>query len=197
MSSGRLEGKVAIITGAASGFGKGIAIKFIQEGCKVVIADLSEEAGAEAAKDLACEFRKTDITSTQDWRGLLETTLASYGKLDIVVNNAGATYTNKPTEDVTESEFDLVFNVNVKSIFLSTAVILPYFKAENRGGCFIQVASTAALRPRPRLTWYNASKAAVVNATKTLAVEYGPDQIRFNAVSPVVGSTGMSVLSLC
>lgn len=193
MGSGRLEGKVAIITGAASGFGKGIAIKFIQEGCKVVIADLSEEAGAEAAKDLACEFRKTDITSTQDWRGLLETTLASYGKLDIVVNNAGATYTNKPTEDVTESEFDLVFNVNVKSIFLSTAVILPYFKAENRGGCFIQVASTAALRPRPRLTWYNASKAAVVNATKTLAVEYGPDQIRFNAVSPVVGSTGMSV----
>lgn len=189
--TGRLNGKVAIITGAASGFGKGIAIKFVQEGCKVLIADISEEAGVAVAKELGCDFRKSDITKAQGWEELLKHALDAFGRLDIVVNNAGATYSNKPTEDVTESDFDLVFNVNVKSIYMSTNVLLPYFMKEGRGGCFIQVASTAATRPRPRLTWYNASKAAVVTATKTLAVEYGPQQIRFNAVSPVVGSTGM------
>ncbi|KAK7417061.1 hypothetical protein QQX98_004822 [Neonectria punicea] len=196
MTLGRLDGKVAIITGAASGFGKGIATKFVHEGCKVLIADLSEEAGTAAAKELSCSFKKADVTKKADWEALLSETLSVFGQLDIVVNNAGATYANKPTEDVTESEFDLVMNVNVKSIFMSTAVLLQYFLKESRAGCFIQVASTAAIRPRPRLTWYNASKGAVVNATKTLAVEYGPKQIRFNAVSPVVGSTGMTHLFL-
>ncbi|KAI5457185.1 3-oxoacyl-reductase [Mariannaea sp. PMI_226] len=196
MSPGRLDGKVAIVTGAASGFGKGIAIKFVQEGCKVVIADLSEEAGQAAAQELGCSFKRIDVTKSSDWEALLDETLKLFGHLDIVVNNAGATYANKPTEDVTEKEFDLVMNVNVKSIFLSTNVLIPYFLKQDRPGCFIQVASTAAIRPRPRLTWYNASKAAVVNATKTLAVEFGPQQIRFNAVSPVVGSTGMTHLFL-
>ncbi|KAK7431381.1 hypothetical protein QQZ08_002152 [Neonectria magnoliae] len=196
MTSGRLDGKVAIITGAASGFGKGIATKFVHEGCKVLIADLSEEAGMAAAKELGCSFKKADVTKKADWEALWSETLSVFGQLDIVVNNAGATYANKPTEDVTESEFDLVMNVNVKSIFMSTAVLLQYFLKESRAGCFIQVASTAAIRPRPRLTWYNASKSAVVNATKTLAVEYGPKQIRFNVVSPVVGSTGMTHLFL-
>ncbi|KAH6989390.1 oxidoreductase [Ilyonectria sp. MPI-CAGE-AT-0026] len=196
MASGRLDGKVAIITGAASGFGKGIAIKFVKEGCKVLIADLSEDAGQAAAQELGCSFKRGDVTKKADWEDLLSEALRLFGHLDIVVNNAGATYANKPTEDVTESEFDLVMNVNVKSIFMSTAVLLPYFLKEDRPGSFIQVASTAAIRPRPRLTWYNASKAAVVNATKTLAVEYGPKQIRFNAVSPVVGSTGMTHLFL-
>ena len=194
MAPGRLDGKVAVITGAASGFGKGIATKFVQEGCKVIIADLSEEAGNAAAKELSCSFKRADVTKTADWEGLLAEALKTYGHLDLVVNNAGATYANKATEDVTEKEFDLVMNVNVKSIYISTAVLLPYFLEQGRPGSFIQVASTAALRPRPRLTWYNASKAAVVTATKSLAVEYGPKQIRFNAVSPVVGSTGMSVV---
>lgn len=191
MSPGRLDGKVAIVTGGASGFGKGIASKFVQEGCKVMIGDLSEESGTAVAQELGCSFKKVDVTKRNEWEALLKNTTDKLGRLDIVVNNAGATYTNKPTEDVTEAEFDLVMNVNVKSIYLSTDVIVPYFLSQEKPACFIQVASTAAIRPRPRLTWYNASKAAVVNATKTLAVEYGPRQIRFNAVSPVVGSTGM------
>ena len=114
----------------------------------------------------------------------------SFGGVDIIVNNAGAIYSNKPTETVKDDEFDLCFNVNVKSIYLSSGVLLPYFVENNRSGVFIQIASTAGIRPRPGLTWYNASKAAVSNATKTMAVEYAPKKIRFNAVSPVVGSTG-------
>ncbi|PNY27004.1 4-formylbenzenesulfonate dehydrogenase TsaC1/TsaC2 [Tolypocladium capitatum] len=196
MSPGRLDGKVAIITGAASGFGRGIAAKFAQEGSKVIIADLSEKAGNAAANELGGKFVRADVTKTADWERLLIETLSTYGQLDIVVNNAGATYPNKPTEDVTEAEFDLVMNVNVRSIYASTAVLLPYFLKEKRPGCFIQVASTAGIRPRPRLTWYNASKGAVITATKSLAVEFGPKQIRFNAVSPVVGSTAMTHLFL-
>ncbi|KAI0118026.1 3-oxoacyl-reductase [Hypoxylon sp. NC0597] len=190
----RLEGKVAIVTGGASGFGRGIAAKFVDEGAKVIIADLSEEAGQAAAQELSCNFATADVTKREDWKRLLKTALDIYGQLDIVVNNAGATYTNKPTEEVTDKDFDLVMNVNVKSIYISTNVLLPYFLEQKRPGNFIQVASTAGVRPRPRLTWYNASKAAVINATKTMAVEYGPQQIRFNAVSPVVGSTGMTHL---
>ncbi|KAG8420214.1 hypothetical protein J3459_011313 [Metarhizium acridum] len=192
MAQGRLEGKVALVTGAASGFGRGIAEKFTEEGARVVVADLSEDAGKAAASELGGIFVKADVTKTSDWENLLSETLKAFGQLDIIVNNAGVTYPNKPTEDVTEKEFDLVFDVNVKSIYISVNVLLKkYFLKENRPGCFIQVASTAGIRPRPRLTWYNASKGAVITATKSLAVEYGPQQIRFNAVSPVVGSTGM------
>ncbi|KAI5859933.1 3-oxoacyl-reductase [Durotheca rogersii] len=190
----RLEGKVAIVTGGASGFGRGIAAKFAAEGARVIIADLSEEAGRAAAQELGCVFAAGDVTKRGDWETLLRTALDSFGQLDVVVNNAGATYANKPTEDVDERDFDLVMNVNVKSVYVSTSVLLPYFLEGKRPGAFIQVASTAGVRPRPRLTWYNASKAAVINATKTMAVEYGPHQIRFNAVSPVVGSTGMTHL---
>ncbi|KAI1385168.1 3-oxoacyl-reductase [Hypoxylon trugodes] len=190
----RLEGKVAIVTGGASGFGRGIAAKFVEEGAKVIIADLSQEAGQTVAQELKCDFSVADVTKREDWEKLLQIAVNNHGQLDIVVNNAGATYANKPTEEVTEKDFDLVMNVNVKSIYISTNVLLPYFLEKKRPGSFIQVASTAGIRPRPKLTWYNASKAAVINATKTMAVEYGPQQIRFNAVSPVVGSTGMTHL---
>ncbi|KAI0197020.1 3-oxoacyl-reductase [Astrocystis sublimbata] len=190
----RLQGKVAIVTGGASGFGKGIASKFIEEGCSVLIADLSDEAGQSVAKELGCAFTLGDVTRREDWERLLNEAVDKFGRLDIVVNNAGATYANKATEDVTEAEFDKVMNVNVKSVYLSTNVIVPYFVESKTPGSFIQVASTAGVRPRPRLTWYNASKAAVINATKTMAVEYGPQQVRFNSVSPVIGSTGMTHL---
>ncbi|KAK7885274.1 hypothetical protein LTR67_010452 [Exophiala xenobiotica] len=194
MAQGRLEGKVAIVTGAASGFGKGIAAKFAREGAKVIIADLSGKSAEAAAKELGCHFSIADVTKREHWQGLLKLALEQFGGLDIVVNNAGTTYKNKPTMEVTDQDFDLVMDVNVKSIYLSTSVLVPYFLDNKRPGVFIQIASTAGIRPRPGLTWYNASKAAVSNATKTMAVEYGPQKIRFNAVCPVVGSTGLTHL---
>ncbi|EPE09522.1 short-chain dehydrogenase reductase family [Ophiostoma piceae UAMH 11346] len=194
----RLQGKVAIVTGAASGFGKGIAAKFIGEGARVIIADLSADAGQAAAAELGdnCAFLQGDVTKAADWQALLQLATDKFGGLDIVINNAGATYANKPTMQVTEKEFDLVFNVNVRSVYQSTEVLVPYFLDNKRPGVFIQVASTAGLRPRGGLTWYNASKAAVINGTKSMAVEFGPNNIRFNCVSPVVGSTGMTHLFL-
>ncbi|KAL4780445.1 hypothetical protein BJX76DRAFT_338078 [Aspergillus varians] len=194
--AGRLEGKVAIVTGSGSGFGYGIAIKFVQEGAKVIVADISKENGERVAAELNSRFIYTDVTQRDSWQALLQATLDEHGKLDIVVNNAGSTYRNKPTTEVTDADFDLCMNVNVRSIFLSTSVIIPYFVQNNHPGSFIQISSTAAIRPRPGLTWYNASKAAISNATKTMAVEYGPKNIRFNCVCPVVGSTGMTHLFL-
>lgn len=191
--SGRLQGKVCIVTGAASGFGRGIATKFASEGAKVIIADLSVEAGEKAAQELGCDFMAVDVTKRTDWQAVLDKALSLHGQLDIVVNNAGATYSNRPTMEVADSDFDLCFNVNVKSVYLSASVLVPYFLEKGKPGCFVQVASTAGLRPRGGLTWYNASKAAVMNASKSMAVEYGPNQIRFNSVCPVVGSTGMYV----
>lgn len=191
--TGRLQGQTAIVTGAASGFGKGIASKFIAEGANVIIADLSEEQGQAVAKDLGpqCTFARADVTNVADWEAVLHTALTHFKGIDIVINNAGTSYANKATEEVTEKEFDMTISVNLKGIFHSVNVLVPYFLRENRPGCFIQIASTAGSRPRPRLTWYNASKAAVINASKTMAVEYAAKQIRFNTVSPVVGSTGM------
>lgn len=191
--SRRLEGKVAIVTGGASGFGRGIATRFVQEGAKVVVADLSADGGNAVVQELgsAAVFQKGDVTKREDWETLLKVA-TELGGLDIIINNAGATYANKPTETVTEKDFDLCFNVNVKSIWLSTNVILPYLLESGRQAVFINVASTAGVRPRPGLAWYNASKAAVINATKSLAVEYGPKQIRFNSIAPVFGGgTGL------
>jgi 3-oxoacyl-[acyl-carrier protein] reductase len=187
----RLENKVAIVTGGASGFGLGIVQKFVAEGAKILVLDISNESGQKLASKYpgSVEFLLADVTSQKDWQLALEKVLAVWGHLDIVVNNAGTTYRNKPTLDVTESEFDKVFNVNVKAIFLSFQVILPHILSQGSGGSFIQVSSTAALRPRPGLTWYNASKGAVSVASKTMAVEYGPQNVRFNCINPVVGDT--------
>jgi len=190
---GKLDNKVAIVTGGGGGFGKGIAEKFIAEGAKVIIADFSEEVGTKTAKELGCEFQSANVTKRADWEAVLKFADEKFGKVDIVVNNAGTTYRNKPTNTVTDEDFDLVMNVNVKSIYYSTNVIVPYMQDKKIPGVFIQIASTAGIRPRPGLVWYNASKACVINASKTMAVEYAADKIRFISVCPVVAfGTGLT-----
>nr|OQO29319.1 hypothetical protein B0A51_02895 [Rachicladosporium sp. CCFEE 5018]OQO29869.1 hypothetical protein B0A51_02321 [Rachicladosporium sp. CCFEE 5018] len=197
MSEGKLSGRVAIITGGGGGFGKGIAETFLKQGAKVIIGDFVEDVGQKTASELKCEFVRADVTKKADWEKILKFADEKFGKIDTVVNNAGTTYRNKPTNDVTDEDFDKVFSVNVKSIYYSANVIVPYLQKKGNGGSFVTIASTAGLRPRGGLTWYNASKAAVINATKSMAVEYASEKIRFNNVCPVVGlNTGLSDLFL-
>lgn len=187
-----LQGKVAIVTGGASGFGLSITEKFVKEGAKVIITDISEQNGTDTEAKFAkgsVKFVKANVVSREDWDKVLDVTIKTFGALHIVINNAGTTYRNKPTMEVTPEEFDLIFNVNVKGIYLSFAAIVPYFLKQGSGGTFIQISSTAALRPRPGLTWYNATKGAVSTASKSMAVEHGPDNIRFNCVCPVACDT--------
>jgi len=197
MSQGKLHNKVAIVTGGGGGFGKGIAAEFVKQGASVIIADFVEEVGQKTADELKCEFVRADVTKKEDWEKLVKFADEKFGKLDVVINNAGTTYRNKPTNEVTDEDFDKVFTVNVKSIYYSANVVVPYMQKKGNGGSFVSIASTAGIRPRPGLTWYNASKAAVINATKTMAVEFAKDKIRFNNVCPVVGlGTGLSDLFL-
>jgi len=177
---GRLRGKVAIVTGAGSGFGAGIAKRFVDEGCKVVVADIDETNGKRVAKELDSPFVQADVTRGLDWARLI----AAAGRLDIVVNNAGWTHRRKPYVEVTEAEFDKVYAVNVKSIYLSAIHALPAFRKLG-GGCIVNIASTAGLRPRPGLTVYNSSKGAVILMSKSMAAEFGPDKVRVNCVNPV------------
>ncbi|TKA78641.1 hypothetical protein B0A55_02665 [Friedmanniomyces simplex] len=195
--SGKLSGKVAIITGGAGGLGKGIVQKFKEEGADVVLADFVEEVGQKTANDLKAEFVKCDVTSKKDWEAVVKFADEKFGRIDCVVNNAGWTYANKvhtcSTLEVTDEEFDKVFAVNVKAIYYSANAVVPYMQKQGKGGSFVTIASTAGIRPRGGLTWYNATKAAVINATKSMAVEYAKDNIRFNNVCPVVAlGTGLT-----
>lgn len=194
----RLQNKVAVVTGAASGFGLGIAQTFAREGASVVLADICAAAGTHAAEAINAAGGKAlyvhcDVSKAADMEHLLVATLTAFGNCHIVVNNAGITHKNQPMLDVTEAEFDAVYAVNVKSIFLSAQQFVPHFRAQG-GGCFINVASTAGVRPRPGLTWYNGSKGAVIITSKSMAAELGSDQIRVNCVNPVIGETGMTHL---
>ncbi len=176
----RLKGKVAIVTGAGSGFGAGIAKRFVEEGAKVVVADVDAKNGDKVAKELGARFVQADVTSGADWARLI----AAESRLDIVVNNAGWTHRRKAYVEVTEAEFDKVYAINVKSIYLSAIHALPVFRKQG-GGCFVNIASTAGLRPRPGLTVYNSSKGAVIIMSKSMAAEFGPDKVRVNCVNPV------------
>ncbi len=176
----RLKSKVAIVTGAGSGFGAGIAKRFVEEGAKVFVVDIDEKNGRKIARDLNAPFVQADVTRGADWARLV----AAAANVNIVVNNAGWTHRRKPYVDVSEAEFDKVYAVNVKSIYLSAIHVLPAFRKQG-SGCFVNIASTAGLRPRPGLTVYNSSKGAVILMSKSMAAEFGPDKVRVNCVNPV------------
>lgn len=192
MSSQQLAGKVAIVTGAASGFGEGIASHYAEQGAKVVIADINLDGAQKVAAAIGGQALalRVDITSRADVDNMVAKTLEQFGRLDIIVNNAGTTHKNQPMLDVDEKTFDLVFDVNVKSIYLITLAVVPVMRKQG-GGVILNVGSTAGIRPRPGLTWYNASKGAVNLLSKSMAVELAPDKIRVNALCPVMGVTGL------
>ena len=188
----RLQNKVAIVTGAASGFGAEIARQYIAEGAKVAVADINETGARDIAAALGPNAIAVtcDVTMRADIDALVKATVDAFGALDIVVNNAGWTHKNQPLLDVDEATFDKVYAINVKSIFHMVHAVVPMMRKQ-RSGVILNIGSTAGIRPRPGLTWYNSSKGAVNLMSKSLAVELGPDNIRVNAICPVMGATGL------
>ena len=184
----RLKNKIAIITGSASGFGKGIAKKFSDEGAKLILVDINLKLLKKVSKSLTQDYFVADVSKEPDFKSLLKYTLKKYKTVDIIVNNAGITHKPKNMEAVTGKEFDKVFNVNAKSVYLSAKYFVPMMKKLRRG-VILNVASTAGLSPRPKLNWYNASKGWMITATKAMAIELAPFNVRVNAIAPVAGVT--------
>ena len=188
----RLQGKSALVTGGASGFGAEIALSYVREGASVVILDLN----GDGAQMIANEAGKNaiavagDVTKKADIEAAVTAAVDNFGKLDIVVNNAGWTFRNKPLLEVTEEEFDKVFAINVKSIYLMTNAAVPVMRRQ-KSGRIINIGSTAGVRPRPGLTWYNATKGAVNLLSKSMALDLAPDGIRVNCIAPVIGATAL------
>ncbi len=186
----RLQGKSIIVTGSGGGIGEGIARRLADEGASVIVNDINPAMGEKVAADIRAQggqaaFFAADVTSSAAVKALVDFAVQRNGKLDVMVNNAGWTHRNQPALDVSEDEFDKCYAVNVKSIYLSTIHAVPHLRA-NGGGSFINIASTAGVRPRPGLTWYNGSKGAVITTSKSLAAELGPDNIRVNCINPVM-----------
>ena len=188
----RLAGKVAIVTGAGGGFGEGIARRFAAEGAKVAVVDLRGDAAAAVAASIgpAAIALTADVGVEADVNRVVADTVAHLGTPDILVNNAGVTHRNRPILEVDEATFDLMFRVNVKSIFFFVRATAPVMR-DNGGGVIINIGSTAGIRPRPGLTWYNATKGAVNLVSKSLAVELAPWKVRVNVICPVIGETGL------
>jgi 3-oxoacyl-[acyl-carrier protein] reductase len=184
----RLDGKTAIVTGGASGFGAGIVRKFVAEGARVMIADINGDAAAALARELGTTSQQVDVSKDISVAAMIDAAYGAFGKLDILVNNAGVSHMPAPLDEISEADFDRVLAVNVKSVYLTARHVVPRFKAA-RAGVILNVASTAAVSPRPRLSWYNASKGWMVTATKSMAVELAPLGIRVNAINPVAGET--------
>ena len=189
---GALQGRVAIVTGAAAGFGEAIARRFVAEGAKVLVADLDGSRAQDVAASLGESARavRCDVSRRADVDAAVAACVEAFGGVDILVNNAGTTHRNQSMLEVDEATSDRVFAVNVKSIFHTTQAVVPLMKAR-RGGCIVNIGSTAGIRPRPGLTWYNASKGAVNLLSKSMAAELGPDGIRVNAVCPVMSPTAL------
>ena len=191
----RLEDKVAIVTGAGSGFGAGIATRFASEGAHVVVNDLQRDRAQrtveaierQGGRALACIG---DVSKDADVARLVATAIDAFGKLDVVVNNAGTTHRNQPMLDVSEDAFDRIYQVNVKSLYLTAKHAVPHFRSRKRGA-FVTIASTAGVRPRPGLTWYNGSKGAAIVTSRSMAAELAADNIRVNVINPVAGETGL------
>jgi 3-oxoacyl-[acyl-carrier protein] reductase len=186
----RLNGKTALVTGAGSGIGKCIAETYAREGARVALIDINGDAAKSAARTignnaiaLAC-----DVSKKADIDRAVEETFAAFGALDILVNNAGATHVNKPVLEIDEAEFDRIFAINVKGVFLACQAVVSIFRKRG-GGVIINIGSTAGLRPRPGLSAYNSTKGAVHILTKSLAVELAGDGIRVCAVAPVATET--------
>jgi 3-oxoacyl-[acyl-carrier protein] reductase len=191
----RLSGKIAIVTGAGSGFGEGIAKRFADEGARIVVNDIAVANGERVVRDIVAgggeaKFCAGDVSSDSDVARLIAFALATFGDLDVIVNNAGTTHRNQPLLDVSEAEFDRIYRVNVKALFLTARHAVPHFR-KRRNGVFITIASTAGVRPRPGLTWYNGSKGAAIVTSRSMAAELAPDNIRVNVINPVAGETAM------
>lgn len=195
--SKRLNEKVAIVTGGASGFGEAMVRRFAGEGARVVIADLNGKAAEELAKELgdAATAVTTDVSQKSEFDEMLGVALDRFGRVDVMVNNAGFSHRNGDMLRVDEATFDLITAVNMKAIYHAALALVPVMEKQG-GGVIINTASTAGLRPRPGLTWYNASKGWVITATKSMAVELAPKKIRVNCLCPVAGETPMLELFL-
>ena len=184
-----------IVTGAASGFGAAIAQKMAASGAQVLVADLNAQGAAAMAQGLRdqgwqAQHCAVNIAQAVDVARMVESAMQAWGGIDVLVNNAGTTHKNKPAMEVTEEEFDRIFQVNVKGLFFTTQKVLPIM-VQQKSGCVVNVASTTGVRPGPGLTWYSATKAAMINATKGLALEMAPHGVRVNAVNPMIGETPM------
>ena len=184
----RLKNKIAIVTGGGSGFGAGIVKKFIQEGAKVVVADINLENAEKVAMDSGGFAVEVDVSNSLSFKNMVDKTLEKFGKIEIMVNNAGITHLPNSMEDSSEAEFDKIFAVNSKSVFFSAKYLVPKMTSIG-GGNILNVASTAGISPRPNLSWYNATKGWMISATKAMAIELASKKIRVNALAPVAGET--------
>lgn len=185
----RLSDKTAIITGGAQGFGAGIVDKFLAEGARVLVADINGDAATtKAGEHINATACRVDVANGASVQAMIDQAIALWGHVDIIVNNAGVTHLPTPMEDISEADFDRVFAVNCKSIYLIAQALVPHLKSRNTGA-ILNISSTAGLSPRPNLSWYNASKGWVNTATKAMAVELAPFGIRVNALNPVAGET--------
>lgn len=188
----RLKDKVAVITGAASGFGEGMAKRFAEEGAKIVVADLNAKGAERVAGEIggAAIWTQTDVSQSSEFDEMVRKAMDAFGRIDVMVNNAGYTHRNGDMLGVDEATFDLIAAVNMKAIYHAARCVVPIMDKQG-GGVILTTASTAGLRPRPGLTWYNASKGWAITATKSMAVELAPRNIRVNCLCPVAGDTGM------